>query len=66
MNIFLFRVLRDKLGGGFNSFISKKVVAVAGDAAVENMGIKNNIILNVMFEEILSIPLQLPILMKGE
>ncbi|AES88362.2 putative alcohol-forming fatty acyl-CoA reductase [Medicago truncatula] len=48
----LFRVLRDKLGGGFNSFISKKVVAVAGDAAVENLGIKDNTILNVMFEEI--------------
>jgi len=40
------------LGGGFNSFISKKVIAVAGDAAVENLGIKDNTILNLMFEEI--------------
>ncbi|AES97100.2 fatty acyl-CoA reductase [Medicago truncatula] len=48
----LFRVLRDDWGEDFNSFISKKVVAVAGDVAVENLGIKDQNILNVMFEEI--------------
>lgn len=35
----LFRVLRDKLGADFDSFISKKVVAVAGDVSIENLGL---------------------------
>ncbi|CAJ2654638.1 unnamed protein product [Trifolium pratense] len=48
----LFRVLREKLGEDFNSFISKKVEVVAGDVAVENFGIKDNNIKNAMFEEI--------------
>ncbi|KAI5388807.1 probable fatty acyl-CoA reductase 4 isoform X1 [Lathyrus oleraceus] len=48
----LFRLLREKLGGDFNSFISKKVVAVAGDVAIENLGIKDEKLKNVMFEEI--------------
>jgi fatty acyl-CoA reductase len=45
-------VLREKFGEDFNSFISKKVEVVAGDVADENLGIKDNIIKNVMFEEI--------------
>lgn len=40
------------MGGDFNSFISKKVVAVAGDVAIENLGIKDEKLKNVMFEEI--------------
>jgi fatty acyl-CoA reductase len=40
------------LGEDFNSFISRKVEVVAGDVAVENLGIKDNNIKNVMFEEI--------------
>ncbi|KAK2380126.1 alcohol-forming fatty acyl-CoA reductase [Trifolium repens] len=48
----LFRVLREKFGEDFNSFISKKVEVVAGDVADENLGIKDNNIKNVMFEEI--------------
>ncbi|XP_057457852.1 fatty acyl-CoA reductase 3-like isoform X2 [Lotus japonicus] len=35
----LFRVLRDKLGADFDSFISKKVVAVAGDVSRVNLGL---------------------------
>jgi fatty acyl-CoA reductase len=45
-------VLREKFGEDFNSFISKKVEVVAGDVADENLGIKDNNIKNVMFEEI--------------
>jgi fatty acyl-CoA reductase len=45
-------VLREKFGEDFNSFISRKVEVVAGDVAVENLGIKDNNIKNVMFEEI--------------
>ncbi|CAJ2654639.1 unnamed protein product [Trifolium pratense] len=48
----LFKVLREKLGEDFNSYIAKKVVAIAGDLGVENLGIKDNNIKNVMFEEI--------------
>ncbi|AES88384.1 fatty acyl-CoA reductase [Medicago truncatula] len=48
----LFRVLRAKWGEKFSSFISKKVVAIAGDVAVENLGIKDQNILNEIFEEI--------------
>jgi len=44
-------VLRDNWGEDFNSFISKKAVAIAGDVAVENLGIKDHNILNLMFEE---------------
>lgn len=45
-------MLREKFGEDFNSFISKKVEVVAGDVADENLGIKDNNIKNVMFEEI--------------
>ncbi|XP_058763053.1 fatty acyl-CoA reductase 1-like isoform X1 [Vicia villosa] len=48
----LFRVLRAKLGKDFNYFISKKVVAVAGDVAIENFGIKDENLKNEIFEEI--------------
>lgn len=48
----LFRVLRDKLGKDFDSFISEKVVAVV-DVSLESLGLKDNINLqNEMFEEI--------------
>ncbi|CAJ2654632.1 unnamed protein product [Trifolium pratense] len=48
----LFRVLRDKLGENFGSFISKKVVTIAGDVAIENLGIKDEKIKNEILEEI--------------
>ncbi|CAI8616327.1 unnamed protein product, partial [Vicia faba] len=44
----LFRILRGELGEDFNSFISKKVVAIAGNVAIENFGIEDEKI----FEEI--------------
>ncbi|CAK8576344.1 unnamed protein product [Lathyrus sativus] len=48
----LFRVLRGELGGDFNSFISNKVVAVAGDVAIQNFGIKDQKLKNEIFDEI--------------
>ncbi|XP_039690758.1 probable fatty acyl-CoA reductase 4 [Medicago truncatula] len=37
----LFGLLRDKLGQEFDSFISKKVTAIAGDVSVQNLGLKD-------------------------
>ncbi|KAI5388813.1 hypothetical protein KIW84_074467 [Lathyrus oleraceus] len=51
-NIDLFRVLRAKLGEDFSSFISKKVVAIAGDVAIENLGIKDEKLKNEIFQGI--------------
>jgi len=48
----LFRILRDKWGENFSSFISKKVIAIAGDVANENLGIKDEKLRNEIFEEI--------------
>ncbi|KAI5388817.1 hypothetical protein KIW84_074469 [Lathyrus oleraceus] len=48
----LFRVLRAELSEDFNSFISKKVVAIAGDVAIENLGIKDEKLKNEILEEI--------------
>ncbi|KAH0996837.1 hypothetical protein GBA52_020701 [Prunus armeniaca] len=36
----LFRVLREKWGAEFDSFIAKKVVAVPGDATFDDLGVK--------------------------
>ena len=35
----MFSVLRDKWGTDFGSFISEKVVAVAGDVSLANLGL---------------------------
>ncbi|KAI4313516.1 hypothetical protein L6164_026491 [Bauhinia variegata] len=48
----LFKVLREKLDGDFGSFISDKVVAVAGDVSSENMGIRDVNLRKAMLEEI--------------
>ncbi|KAI4357429.1 hypothetical protein L6164_001377 [Bauhinia variegata] len=48
----LFGVLRDKWGADFGCFISEKLIAVAGDVSVENLGIKEEILKQEMFEEI--------------
>ncbi|CAL0333521.1 unnamed protein product [Lupinus luteus] len=48
----LFRVLRDKWGKDFDSFISQKVVVVAGDISLENFGLENVNLQNEMLEEI--------------
>ncbi|MCL7047165.1 hypothetical protein MKW94_030561 [Papaver nudicaule] len=38
----VFRVLREEHGGGFDSFISKKVTPIFGDVSLENLGIKDS------------------------
>ncbi|KAI4313501.1 hypothetical protein L6164_026476 [Bauhinia variegata] len=48
----LFKVLREKLGGDFGSFISDKVMAVAGDISSENLGIRDVNLRKEMLEEI--------------
>ncbi|KAI4313485.1 hypothetical protein L6164_026464 [Bauhinia variegata] len=48
----LFRVLRDELGDDVGSFISEKVIAVAGDVSLENLGIKYANLRKDMLEEI--------------
>ncbi|XP_058763057.1 fatty acyl-CoA reductase 1-like [Vicia villosa] len=48
----LFRVLRGELGEDFDSFVSEKVVAIAGDVGIENLGIKDEKLKIEMFEEI--------------
>ncbi|KAI4313525.1 hypothetical protein L6164_026499 [Bauhinia variegata] len=48
----LFRVLRDELGDNFGSFVSEKVIAVAGDVSLENLGIKDANLRMDMLEEI--------------
>ncbi|KAI4313527.1 hypothetical protein L6164_026500 [Bauhinia variegata] len=48
----LFKVLRDKLGDDFDSFISEKVMAVAGDVSSENLGIRDVNLRKAMLEEI--------------
>jgi alcohol-forming fatty acyl-CoA reductase len=45
-------VLRAEWGEKFSSFISKKVVGIAGDVAAENLGIKDEKLKNEIFEEI--------------
>ncbi|XP_054811780.1 fatty acyl-CoA reductase 1-like [Prosopis cineraria] len=47
----LFRVLRDKWGADFESLIAEKVVPVAGDVSLANLGIKDAS-LEKMWEEI--------------
>lgn len=37
----MFRILREKWGAKFDSFISEKLVAVPGDITYENLGVKD-------------------------
>ncbi|GAB2257915.1 hypothetical protein Droror1_Dr00014075 [Drosera rotundifolia] len=48
----LFDVLRGKWGTDFDSFISQKVIAVAGDSARENLGVHDQILRKEMWKEI--------------
>ncbi|KAM1763693.1 hypothetical protein ACFX11_003010 [Malus domestica] len=48
----LFKVLRDKMGAYFDSFISEKVVAFPGDVSSENLGVKDSKFREEMFNEI--------------
>ncbi|KAJ4962673.1 hypothetical protein NE237_022612 [Protea cynaroides] len=48
----VFKVLKEEHGTCFNSFISNKVTAVAGDISFENLGIKYSTLKEEMWEEI--------------
>ncbi|XAR60117.1 Alcohol-forming fatty acyl-CoA reductase [Bertholletia excelsa] len=48
----LFRVLRDKLGSSLNSFLSEKVTSVAGDIALEDLGVKDRNLLEEMWRQV--------------
>ncbi|KAF7820627.1 Male sterility, NAD-binding protein [Senna tora] len=48
----LFKVLREKWGKDFDSFISKKVTALAGDVSAVNLGIKDANLQTKLTEEI--------------
>lgn len=48
----LFKVLKQKMGANFNSFISEKVSVVAGDITYEDMGIKDASLKEELFMDI--------------
>ncbi|KAK9901493.1 hypothetical protein M0R45_002069 [Rubus argutus] len=48
----LFRVLREKWGADFDSFISEKVVALPGDVTFENLGVKEPSLIEELCNEI--------------
>ncbi|RDY01932.1 Fatty acyl-CoA reductase 8, partial [Mucuna pruriens] len=52
IRIDLFGVLQDKWGEDFDSFMSKKVVVIAGDVSLENLGLKDENLKNEMLEDI--------------
>uniref|UniRef100_A0A7N0U7L0 Fatty acyl-CoA reductase n=2 Tax=Kalanchoe fedtschenkoi TaxID=63787 RepID=A0A7N0U7L0_KALFE len=48
----LFRVMKEKWGGGLNTFISEKVVPVAGDISCEDLGVKETGLMEEMWREV--------------
>ncbi|MED6205244.1 hypothetical protein PIB30_016037 [Stylosanthes scabra] len=48
----LFNIQRDKWGEKFSSFLSEKVVAVAGDVSLHNFGIKDQTLIQNMLQDI--------------
>ncbi|KAL4292714.1 probable fatty acyl-CoA reductase 4 [Arachis ipaensis] len=48
----LFKMQKEKWGEKFSSFLSEKVVAVAGDVSLHNFGIKDQTLIEEMLEEI--------------
>ncbi|XP_028091049.1 alcohol-forming fatty acyl-CoA reductase-like isoform X1 [Camellia sinensis] len=48
----LYRVLREKLGANWNSFISEKVTSVPGDITLENLGVKDSNLVEEMWREV--------------
>lgn len=45
-------MLKEKWGADFRCFISDKVVAVAGDVSLQNLGIKDKNMFNQMLKEL--------------
>ncbi|XP_074312156.1 alcohol-forming fatty acyl-CoA reductase-like [Silene latifolia] len=48
----LFRVLREKMGQNFESFISEKITPVAGDTSYENLGLIDDNLKTEMFKDV--------------
>ncbi|KAF5193384.1 Fatty acyl-coa reductase [Thalictrum thalictroides] len=48
----LFRVLKEKYGTNFNSFISNKVTPVVGDISCENLGVKDSDLKEQLWKEV--------------
>ncbi|KAL8193623.1 hypothetical protein R6Q57_026758 [Mikania cordata] len=48
----LFRMLKEKYGNNLWSFLSEKVIPVAGDITFENLGVKNPRLLQHMWEDV--------------
>lgn len=48
----MFRVLREKHGRGFDSFITNKVSPIVGDIACENLGVSNSDVREEMWREV--------------
>ena len=48
----MFRVLRQKWGTDFDSFISEKVVALPGDVTIENLGVSEPRLMEELCSEI--------------
>ncbi|XP_010271727.1 PREDICTED: alcohol-forming fatty acyl-CoA reductase-like [Nelumbo nucifera] len=48
----VFRVLRQKLGSGFDSFMSEKVIPVPGDITCKNLGVEETDLRDKMWREV--------------
>ena len=48
----LFRVLKQKMGANFESFISEKIMVVPGDITCKNLGIKDPKLNDELFRDI--------------
>ncbi|KAL5169745.1 Alcohol-forming fatty acyl-CoA reductase [Glycine soja] len=47
----LFRVLKEKLGANFNSFVSKKLTLVPGDISREDLGLEDSILREEIYDQ---------------
>lgn len=47
----MFRVLKDKMGTNFNSFVSEKLTLVPGDISREDLGFEDSILKDEIFNQ---------------
>lgn len=47
----MFRVLKEKLGANFNSFVSKKLTLVPGDISREDLGLEDSILREEIYDQ---------------
>ncbi|KAF6145844.1 hypothetical protein GIB67_028839 [Kingdonia uniflora] len=48
----VFKVLREKLGAGFDDFVLEKIVPIAGDTTCENLGIEDSDLRDELWREV--------------